>query len=52
MIRGFRVIFERRGYLFHCVMEMYLLVASLRKSLSYKSTGFLRSYISSFRGKK
>jgi hypothetical protein len=52
MIRGFRVIFERKGYLFHGVMEMYLIVSSLRKSISYKNTGFFRSYISSFRGKK
>ncbi|ANF85236.1 hypothetical protein A7J50_1814 [Pseudomonas antarctica] len=52
MIRGFRVIFERKGYLFHGVMEMYLMVSSLRKSISYKNTGFFRSYISSFRGKK
>jgi hypothetical protein len=52
MIRGFRVIFEKRGYLFRCVMEAYLVVSSLRKSVSYKKSEFFRSYISSFKEKK
>lgn len=52
MIRGFRVIFEGKGYLFRCVMETYLIVSALRKSISYKDSGFLRSYISSFKEKK
>lgn len=52
MISGFRVIFERKGYLFRGVMEIYLIVSSLRKVVSYKSVGFLRSYISSFKEEK
>lgn len=51
MILGLRVIFEHKGYLFHGFMEAYLLVSSLRKSLSYKNTGFFRSYYTSFKGK-
>ncbi|WP_395608523.1 hypothetical protein [Pseudomonas sp. B22129] len=49
MIRGFRVVFERKGFLFRWVMEAYLAVSALRKSISYKHSGFLRSYFSSFK---
>ncbi|WP_426099450.1 MULTISPECIES: hypothetical protein [unclassified Pseudomonas] len=52
MIRGFRVIFERKGYLFRCLMETYLLVSSLKKSITYKESDFFCSYISSFRERK
>lgn len=52
MIRGFRVIFERKGCFFRGVMEAYLIVSAFRKSISYKDSGFLRSYISSFKEKK
>jgi hypothetical protein len=52
MIRGFRVIFARKGYFFRSVMETYLIVSALRKSVSYKDSGFLRSYVSSFKEKK
>lgn len=52
MISGFRVIFEKKGVLFRTIMEGYLLVASLRKSISYKDVGFARSYYSSFKERK
>ncbi|MDQ0739331.1 hypothetical protein [Pseudomonas sp. W4I3] len=52
MIRGFRVIFERKNYFFRCVMEAYLIVSALRKNISYRDSGFLRSYISSSKEKK
>ncbi|AZF46968.1 MULTISPECIES: hypothetical protein [unclassified Pseudomonas] len=52
MIRGFRVIFERKSYFFRGVMEGYLIISALRKSISYKDSGFFRSYISSFTEKK
>jgi hypothetical protein len=49
MIRGFRVIFERKSFLFRGVMETYLAVSALRKSMSYRDMGFLSSYFSSFK---
>lgn len=52
MIRGFRVIFEKKGYFLRFVMEAYLIVSALRKSVSYKDSGFLHSYILSFKEKK
>jgi hypothetical protein len=52
MISGFRVIFEKKGALFRTIMEGYLLVASLRKSISYKDVGFARSYYLSFKERK
>lgn len=52
MIRGFRVMFERKSFLFHCVVEAYLVVSSVKKSVSYRDIGFIRSYMSSFKEKK
>ncbi|MBC3258116.1 MULTISPECIES: hypothetical protein [Pseudomonas] len=52
MIRGFRVIFERKNYFFRLIMEAYLLISSLRKSVSYKEAEFFRSYISSFKERR
>ncbi|MBY8927815.1 hypothetical protein J1G34_02050 [Pseudomonas sp. Wu6] len=52
MIRGFRVIFERKGFFFRSIMENYLMFSALKKSVSYKNSGFLRSYVSSFKEKK
>ncbi|AZE77571.1 hypothetical protein [Pseudomonas synxantha] len=52
MIRGFRVVFEKRNFLFRCFMEVYLVFSSLRKSVSYRDSGFFRAYILSFKEKK
>ncbi|KWU52240.1 hypothetical protein [Pseudomonas palleroniana] len=49
MIRGFRVIFERKSFIFRGGMEVYLVVSALRKSISYRDLGFLNSYFSPFK---
>ncbi|QAX82013.1 glycosyltransferase family protein [Candidatus Pseudomonas adelgestsugas] len=51
MIRGFRVIFEHKSYLFRYLMEAYLALYSVKKSFLYKKIVFFRLYIFSFKEK-